>query len=162
MSKAKDILDGVVFVLQPTKDGIIRTVDSEYASLHELIREARNSPEHFPKAVISFGEQEKPAPSSLQVVGEVDRFLLPIVVDIYVIRLKGRLLTDTDNALAEVRNTIEATPRWTDNNYPTQFPLKSVKRVVTPDATRVTNPYITFGAASVNFDVLYWYERGRV
>lgn len=158
MSKAYDILTAIESHINTNKS-VIKTVQSEYKPLNELIREARDFPANFPKAIVIFGEEEFPVELLKQTIGRRVEYMLPIIIDIYSVR-DTDLLQENDEALTEVRDLIDNDMKWTANNFPTQYPLLSVQRATVFD-TNSTSPSVIFGVSSLGFNVHYWFTRGQ-
>lgn len=157
-SKAYDILQAVVTDIDTNKS-VINTVQDEYKNLHELIQEANEVPGNFPKAIVIFGENELPVQADRQTIGKRVDYLLPIFIDIYTVK-SSDLMLENENALKEVRDLIDNDKKWTANNFPTQYPIDPVQRATVFD-TNNQIPSVVFGVTSLQFRVLYWFDRGQ-
>lgn len=157
-SKAYSILTAIESHINTNKS-VINTVQTEYKPLNELIKEAKDFPENFPKGIVIFGEAEIPVEPTRQTIGRRVEYLLPVIIDIYSVK-DTDLLQENDEALTEIRDLIDNDTKWTAENFPTQYPLKLIERATVFD-TNSTSPSVIFGVSSVGFDVLYWFTRGQ-
>lgn len=165
MSKAVDILTAIKNGIDSNKS-VINTVELYYKPLDDLVRELQDIPGNFPKAIVLFDDEEREVPyggeqGSRQAIGKQVRYVLPIEVDILSARSDDSL-SDVDGAVTEVRDYLddEANARWTSDNFPVLYPLKSVQRSTLFVTLSENRTVVPFDFASIRFNVLYYFNRG--
>ncbi len=133
------------------KNPTLRSVAKELPDLNKLRKSPSNQ---FPKALVSFGQNEMP--SEHQTIGNQYRFHLPFIIVVCGEENTAGALELIESATKLIRTTIEATKRWTASHYMLQLPIPAIRRHQTQEAPSTTHGR-HIALRSIEFQILYWY-----